>query len=569
MDPPGAPNEPRSIDSSDPLFSMYNEKEKERDQKMAESWKDDAKGILVFTGLFSAVVAQLLGGSLQNLQLNPQDASNFYLARIYQLTPGSNASSIHLPNDPDSFNPPKIAIWVNILWSLSLVISLTCALLATLLQQWARRYLYITQKRKDPKKRAQIQRVMRQALKKGFRLHWMVELLPTLLHISVFLFLVGFIAYLSTFNHLVAKLAGACAIFSSVLYVCISLAPICFHDSLYSTPLATVIWFISMGVASVLTRYWCHFAERVLHRGNTGDIRELYKRYRQRRRNGLTARVVEELADSDIDPHFATSILLSTYDSIDGDSDMEQFLSAIPGFYSNRTRSTEQDSFDLKTLPSKIIPYMDHVLSSNLLPDSKKQKFTICLQAMDAEPLLLQGTFRQILRTLNSTFRTLNPDIFQSIDFVRFALKHLHDPDPLVKDYAQCIMAVAINRMHLNDNAGIDIASRYLEPRHSQYRDYNLRLCNLVYLTRRLKDSQLEQSDRFDSGEDWHIALVEARKFEVRGAAPELREEFRALWDELVGVANDLQRIGQTRQNARKILDLLYPVYAPLFPISH
>jgi hypothetical protein len=39
---------PKLIDSSAPLFSLYNKKTKEHDEKMAESWKGDADGILVF-----------------------------------------------------------------------------------------------------------------------------------------------------------------------------------------------------------------------------------------------------------------------------------------------------------------------------------------------------------------------------------------------------------------------------------------------------------------------------------------------------------------------------------------
>ncbi|KAH9168441.1 hypothetical protein EDB89DRAFT_2073872 [Lactarius sanguifluus] len=556
-------NEPKLIDSSAPLFSIYNEKAKERDKKMAESWKGDAEGILVFTGLFSAAIAQLLGNSLQNLQLNPQDASNFYLARIYQLTPGSNASSIHLPDDPDSFNPPKIAIWVNILWSLSLVISLTCALLATLLQQWARRYLRITQKRNDPRKRAQIRQLMRQALKKGFRLRWMVELLPTLLHISVFLFLVGFIAYLSTFNHLVAKLAGACAIFSSALYVYISLAPIYSPGSLYSTPLTTIIWVIFMGMGSMLIRFYHFVAVRWLRPRNTRPIRELYQLYYQRVRKGLTTKV-EELADTDTS--LATSVLRETYEFIDGDSDMEQFLSAIPGFYSSTQTSPGLTGegfgwFNSEPLPSLIMSHMGHVLSSNLLTDPERQNYIeICSRTITANSLLLQSTFRQ-------TLQTLNPDIFKRADFVRLALENLRkdDSNPWVKDYAQCIVAVAMNRTHLEDGAWIDIAWHYLKPHHAQYRwpgeAHNLRLCNLIYLTQRLKDSQLEDSDRFENGGDWYIALVEARKLEVRGTALGLRLEFRALWNELVDVADNRQRSDTARQNAHRVLHLIDTVY--------
>ncbi|KAH8989061.1 hypothetical protein EDB92DRAFT_1947613 [Lactarius akahatsu] len=554
-------NEPKIIDGSAPLFSMYNERAKEHDEKMAESWKGDAEGILVFTGLFSAAVAQLLGSVLQSLQLNPQDASSFYLARIYQLTPGSNAQSIHLPDNPDGFKPPKTAIWVSILWSLSLVISLSCALLATLLQQWARRYLRITQKWNDPQKRAQIRELMRLALKKQVRLRWMVELLPTLLHISVFLFLVGFVAYLSTFNHSVAKWAGACAGTCALLYMYISLVPIISRDSPYYTPLTTLVWAISMGIASVFLRLRHFVASRSSHLGDTVRIQESFQLYYQRVVKGV-AKDVEKLADTQ-SSDLATFVLLSTFDSLDGDGDMEQFLSRIPGLYASARVHLDGNAFarfNSDILPSSIMSFMDHVLSSNL-PDSAKQNcVAICSRAINANLLLLQSTFRQILQTLNS-------DIFNRADFVRLALEHLRrddqDSDPWVKDYAQCIVAVAMNRTHLEDGAWIDMAWHYLKPHHAQYRweAHNLRLCNLIYITRQLKDSRLENSDQFEIGGDWYIALVEARKLEVRGTALGLRLEFRALWNELVGVAHDWQASETTRQNAHKVLYLLYTVY--------
>ncbi|KAH9959540.1 hypothetical protein BGW80DRAFT_1183447, partial [Lactifluus volemus] len=115
----------------------------EEDNKMADRWQKDADGILIFTGLFSAAVAALLAVSIQDLRPNPQDTAAFYLANIYQLLADPNislASTLATPATLPPFSPPRYAIWVNSLWFLSLVISLTGALLATLLQQWARRY---------------------------------------------------------------------------------------------------------------------------------------------------------------------------------------------------------------------------------------------------------------------------------------------------------------------------------------------------------------------------------------------------------------------------------------------
>jgi hypothetical protein len=40
-------------DGSGPIFSMYLERTKEEDKEMAESWKADADGILIFVRLCS------------------------------------------------------------------------------------------------------------------------------------------------------------------------------------------------------------------------------------------------------------------------------------------------------------------------------------------------------------------------------------------------------------------------------------------------------------------------------------------------------------------------------------
>ncbi|KAH9952550.1 hypothetical protein BGW80DRAFT_1123776, partial [Lactifluus volemus] len=157
-------------------------------------------------GLFSAALAALLTVSVQDLKPNPQDTSLFYLANIYQLLADPNisrASILATPAQPPLFSPPRPAILVNSLWFLSLVIALTCALLATMLQQWARRYLTITQPaRYIPHKRASIRAFFANGVEK-FHLPWSVEALPALLHLSLFLFFTGLVIYLFNINHTV------------------------------------------------------------------------------------------------------------------------------------------------------------------------------------------------------------------------------------------------------------------------------------------------------------------------------------------------------------------------------
>ncbi|KAH9027746.1 hypothetical protein EDB84DRAFT_299506 [Lactarius hengduanensis] len=554
---------PKLADSSDSLFSMYNEWAKVHDEKMAESWKGDAEGILVFTGLFSAAVAQLLVGSLQNLQLNSQDASAFYLAHIYQLTPGSNASSVHFPSDPTAFVPPKTAIWVNTLWSLSLVISLTCALLATLLQQWARRYLRITQRGDDPQKRARIRELMLQGLKRLIRLRSMAELLPTLLHISVFLFLAGFVVYLSTFNHFVAKMVGACTGASALLYLYVSFASIISFDSPYYTPLTRLIWVLSMSFSSLVLgiRYFttlCYSGPEIAK-----GIRKSFRSYYQRIPRDM-AEEAENLAYAR-SSYLDTSILLRTFNSLDGDRDMAQFLASIPGFYASSRVKRDNHTFEQlnsRQLPRTIMPFMDHILSSNLLDETAKhEQIKNCLRAITANPLLLQCTFRRAL------LATSDSNMFECADFVRLALAQSqhNNTDSWVKDYARCIVAIAINRVRNYDDNWTVIVRDHLGIEANQHPGNSIRLRNLTYLTRHLKESRLKDSDQFERGRVWHNALIEARTLRVADIAPELRNEFCALWNELVGVAQDqVQASSMKQSNATRILSLLRTVYIPL-----
>ncbi|KAI0261030.1 hypothetical protein BC834DRAFT_830741, partial [Gloeopeniophorella convolvens] len=207
---------------------MYLERAEEEDRRMVENWKGDADGILVFTGLFSASVAAFVGNTYQGLQLNSQDASAFYLSRIYQQSVPDNGSQVSLPltiSDPATFSPSNTTVWVNALWFLSLVISLTCALLTTMLQQWARHYLRVTQTRYQPYKRARIRSFYAEGVEK-FRVSWAIDALPALLHLSVFLFYAGLSVLLFTTNITIFKVVVSWVALCISLYLIITMMPV-------------------------------------------------------------------------------------------------------------------------------------------------------------------------------------------------------------------------------------------------------------------------------------------------------------------------------------------------------
>ncbi|KAH9971615.1 hypothetical protein BGW80DRAFT_1174466, partial [Lactifluus volemus] len=146
-----------------------------------------------------------------------QAASQVNLAQICHLSTCQKNPLIRLPSDSS-------AIWVNALWSLCLVISLSCFLFASLLQHWIRRYLHIVQMPRSPQHRVRIRELMTQGIDKHYLL-WVAAALPSLFHIAVFLFLTGLLVSLSSTMPAAFMVISACVGVCALLYLAFSLSP--------------------------------------------------------------------------------------------------------------------------------------------------------------------------------------------------------------------------------------------------------------------------------------------------------------------------------------------------------
>jgi hypothetical protein len=558
------------VDASGPIFSMYLEMATEEDTKMVENWKADADGILIFvrsylliwcfmltrwpqTGLFSAAVASLISISIQDIQQNPQDISNFYLANTYKATINPNLSS-SLPTSPPSFSPPNYAVWVNTLWFLSLSISLTCALFATFLQQWARRYLKVTQSRYSLHKRARIRAFFAEGVEKC-HLPWVVETLPILLHISLFLFFAGLVVFLSNVNLTIFKAVVSWVAISAALYGCITLMPILRHDSPFYTSLTSLVWSIVMGMAlfvSVVSGLFLYCT--VFGRYGAEWLIECANSCADSLSHGVQ-RTAEETAlksPSAID----TRAFMWAFESLDEDDELERFFAGLPGFRTSKVVADPLPSLFSGQMLNLIVAsdgLLDRTLSSDLLPDSvRKRRAMILAKALD--PKHFPYAFSTI-ESILCEFQYSGPLATGIAEILRgWRLQNDRDEGTVLQ--TQAIISEIVARMKPRDDSWFILASSELGVPEDDLRGYaadgsSLSLAILIYLTRQ-QSSHLgnQPSDMFSS-----IVLL-ASRFNVRNTSPELQHKICALWNQIVCKAqkdNDWEMAELLLGNIRRV----------------
>ncbi|CAK5278550.1 unnamed protein product, partial [Mycena citricolor] len=95
---------------------------------------------------------------------------------------------------PTAFSPPLSSLICNALWFTSLALSLSCALVATLVEQWAREYQHRTTMFSSPSVRARVYMYLYYGLRR-FNMHAVVGIPPVLLHGALVLFFAGLVAF--------------------------------------------------------------------------------------------------------------------------------------------------------------------------------------------------------------------------------------------------------------------------------------------------------------------------------------------------------------------------------------
>ncbi|KAF9256435.1 hypothetical protein L218DRAFT_1026219, partial [Marasmius fiardii PR-910] len=163
------------------------------DNDLLGAHKEDIDTLLVFAGLFSAVVTAFTIESYQWLQEDPADTTVLLLMQIVQQGSGQSPP----PSPPQTFTPLPTYVRINTFWFLSLTLSLIVALFGLLCKQWLRTHQRQTNTQTSGQALALCW--LRHQSLEHWHVHKILSLLPIFLELALFLFFAGLLELL--WNH--------------------------------------------------------------------------------------------------------------------------------------------------------------------------------------------------------------------------------------------------------------------------------------------------------------------------------------------------------------------------------
>ena len=203
-------------------------------ERMANGWKEDAKGVLIFVSPVKLILIFCRTDSVSKTGIFSAIVASFIIESYKMLSPNSVDQSSSQP----SLTPAVAIIIVNIMWLISLVLNIITALFATLTLQWARRYTQAPRAPRDHVHNSPF--LFLNTLTYDMDRAFLMTII--LLHLSVFLFLVGLVIFFFTINKIVATVVLIAVGLFGVVYFTLSILACIDRSCPYRTPLSDVWW---------------------------------------------------------------------------------------------------------------------------------------------------------------------------------------------------------------------------------------------------------------------------------------------------------------------------------------
>ncbi|KAI0742953.1 hypothetical protein C8Q80DRAFT_944181 [Daedaleopsis nitida] len=235
---------------------MYTEKEREEawskaadtvkmySDEMVARWNREMDTLLVYAGLFSAILTAF---NVQSYQLLDTDPNDRLLAALQQISSQLNSFSVTQPfvnstqqvSSPSSFPPPeRSSVWLNVLWFSSLIFSLSAASVGIMVKQWLNEY--DTGLSGTSLQTVRLRQYRLNSLSK-WHVAEIVAVLPVLLQIALGLFFAGLLILLFTLNDSVAIVAAVLVSILAIFNLITMVLPTFTDDCCYLSPPANAI----------------------------------------------------------------------------------------------------------------------------------------------------------------------------------------------------------------------------------------------------------------------------------------------------------------------------------------
>ncbi|KAK0449634.1 uncharacterized protein EV420DRAFT_780242 [Desarmillaria tabescens] len=225
------------LGSTAKIWRTYLEECSAFDLGMVEGWRDALDVLLVFAGLFSAVVSTFLVQATQSLQIDYSAVTASLLIELINVQRAAANGSVvnNVPSTDLASRPSASGSWVNGLWFTSLALSLGTALFAVLTKQWIHQYLLVPSG--TPRDKCRVRHFRYMGLRQ-WRVDFIIGLLPVLMSSSLALFLVGLVIFIVPLHVTISCVIGALTFISFAAYGVTNFLPILYLECPYKTPLS-------------------------------------------------------------------------------------------------------------------------------------------------------------------------------------------------------------------------------------------------------------------------------------------------------------------------------------------
>ncbi|KAI0760436.1 hypothetical protein C8Q74DRAFT_1296310 [Fomes fomentarius] len=230
------------------VWSEAAETVKKYYEELLKRWKEEMDTLLVYAGLFSAILTAF---NMQSYPLLQPDPTDYTLAVLLQISRQLDSFSVHgsfinstenarsLAQSQTPFQPSSSAVWINTLWFSSLVLSLAAASIALIVKQWLQEVIVgLSGTSRDS---ARLRQYRLNGLLK-WRVGTIVVALPILLQVALILFLTGMVILLWTLHHTVAAVTSSLVGTLFAAFVVVSMTPVFKWDCFYRSPQAFALY---------------------------------------------------------------------------------------------------------------------------------------------------------------------------------------------------------------------------------------------------------------------------------------------------------------------------------------